>query len=412
MFSLGRIGSRAAPAVRTRGIAMSRRGLHSSDVVVIGAGMAGASAAFELAQRGKSVTVLEMESVPGFHSTGRSAALYAETYGPAGVRALTSASRKFLESCHEGVFDDPSAPILTPRSVLWVCSKESQKLDHGLEKLAGVVHLTAAEAKAKCPALCEELIAEAFLEPDAMDMDVGALHAGFLRAAKQRGVTFKYDAGITELSAGSDGAWAVKTADGEEFQAKVVVNAAGAWATKVAELAGLANPVHMTPKRRTMIVFRDENYPENAKWPFVMDSKVAVDQTEPTCYFKPEGNGVFWASPADQTPCAAEDVQPDEMDIAFCVDTVMRMSQLNVKRLEARWAGLRTFSPDHEFVLGEDSGKKGFYYLAGLGGYGIQTAPAAARYVTDLITDGDISNELKSFGLHKDQFSPSRFESQ
>lgn len=335
--------------------------------------------------------------------------MFAETYGPPGVQALTRASRLFLAEAAGTSFPSLETSLLTARGVLWAVSEESSRLEHGLASLPGATELSAAQCRAMCPALREDFVLHGFFEPDAMDMDVAALHQGFMGEARKRGATFVFDAAVARATQHGAGGWQVETRSGDRYACSALVNAAGAWAQQVSALCG-ASAVPMAPKRRTVFTFTDRRLGDaSAHWPFVMDAKVAVHSTERAFYFKPQAPGVFLASPGDATPSEPCDVAPDEMDIALCVDALMAATSLEVRRIDARWAGLRTFSPDGEPVLGKDPLRKDFYHVTGLGGYGIQTAPACGDFVADLIERGALSSRLTGFGLTAQQLSPERF---
>jgi D-arginine dehydrogenase len=374
----------------------------SCDFLIIGGGIAGASAAFELASSG-SVVLIERESQPGYHSTGRSAALYSETYGNPTVRALTVGSRPFYDGATASGFSE--RPVLTPRGVLLI-GRDDQRasLDRSFQAgsvLTPTVHmLNDAETLKLAPMLRPDYVVGAVWEPDAMDMDVHAIHHGYLRGLRARGGRIVTDAellGITRL----DGLWRAETRAGSH-SAPWIVNAAGAWADGVAALAGLA-PIGLVPKRRTAITFHPTPIPAQAdlpRWPMVCD----VDET---FYFKPEG-GRLLGSPADATPSEPCDAQPEELDIALTVDRIERASLFTVRRISHRWAGLRTFAPDKSPVVGPDPEAEGFFWLAGQGGYGIQTAPAMARTAAGLLTSGQVPEDLTALGVTAADLAPER----
>ncbi|WP_029010005.1 NAD(P)/FAD-dependent oxidoreductase [Azospirillum halopraeferens] len=375
------------------------------DFLVIGAGIAGASAGCELAAFGR-VVVLEREERAGYHSTGRSAALYTQTYGPPVVRALTVASRPF--------FDDPPAgfaghPLLTPRGVLLVGrADQSAALDAAFAQARrltpSVSRLDADETAARAPWLRPGYAAGAVAEPEAMDIDVHALHAGYLRRLKAHGGRLVTDAGVHALHRRA-GQWEAETAAGR-FAAPVVINAAGAWADRVAALAG-ARPLGVVPKRRTAVVF-DPAFPAGeagtmatiASWPMVVD----VDER---FYAKPDA-GRLLASPADETPVEPCDVQPEEWDVAVAVERVEEAARFAVRRIAHRWAGLRSFVADKVPVAGFDPDADGFFWLAGQGGYGIQTAPALSRTAAALATGGAIPDDVAALGVTAGDLAPAR----
>ena len=372
-----------------------------SDFLVIGAGIAGASAAAELAAHG-TVVLVEAEDQPGYHSTGRSAAIFTETYGPPAIRALTSASRDFLSTPPDGFC---ASRLLSPRGILLI-GREDQagSLDHA-ETVAHEAkdgrRLSREEALEMAPILRPDYVAGAVSEPAAMEIDVHALHGGFLRLARSRGAEIVTGGQVRTLER-RGGHWLAETAAGP-LEAATIVNAAGAWADAVGALAG-AETIGLVPKRRTAVVFEPARPVDAADRPMVID----VDET---FYVKPE-SGHFLASPADATPMPPCDVQPDELDIATALDRVERATILSAKRLVNRWAGLRSFVADGLPVVGWDKRADGFFWLAGQGGYGIQTAPAMARLAAALATDGSPPDDLASRGITVATLSPRRLAEQ
>jgi D-arginine dehydrogenase len=370
------------------------------DVAVIGGGIAGASIAAHLAPNA-SVVVIERESQPGYHATGRSAALFSEIYGNAPVRALSRASRAFLQSPPA---DFTTAPILTPRGALHVGGQDDANLlDRAFETshrlVPSVARVTAAEVLRKVPAMRPEAIdAGGVYEPDARDIDTNGLLQGFLRRVRNGGGKVLLDAPVTALDSGGSG-WRL-IAGGREIRADVVVNAAGAWGDSLAALAG-ANPVGLTPKRRTAFLITPPAGMATRDWPLTIGAREDL-------YFKPDA-GKLLVSPADETPSAPVDAQPDEMDIAIAADRLAQRTTIEVRRIEHKWAGLRTFVPDKTPVVGFDPSIAGFFWLVGQGGYGFQTAPAMARLAAALISDKGIPAEIQDQGITAAQLSPARF---
>ena len=366
---------------------------------MIGAGIAGAAAAYFLGASAR-VVLLEQEAQPGYHSTGRSAALFTETYGVASTRALTAASRSFLEAPPAGFCEHP---LLTPRGVLLIgaesdrAAMESQ-IAAVQSHAPGVRALTPSEALSLVPAIRPAAVACAMLEPHAMDIDTHALHAGYLRGARAHGIPIVCDAPV-EAIARAGAVWRLSTRAGL-FEAPVVVNAAGAWADDIARLAGVA-PLGLVPKRRTAITIDGPAGTDASAWPMVMDF-------HETFYFKPDA-GRLLLSPADETPSIPCDAQPDELDVAIAIDRLERATTLAVRRIIAKWAGLRVFAPDKALVAGFDPRGEGFCWLAGQGGYGIQTSAAMARIAAGLIVDGALPADIARFGLTADVLSPARF---
>lgn len=370
------------------------------DYVIIGAGIAGASVAYRLAQRGASVIVLERESQPGYHSTGRSAAMFMETYGTAHTRALTRASRDFFMNPPAGFSE---APILTPRGVLYIGTPGQEQLLDDTESAFSAQHLdvrrlTTQQAVEMVPCLRADKIAGAIYDPVASDMEVNALHQGFLRGMTHSGAVLRTHA---ELKAAQhqDDMWVLQLADGETIRGRVVVNAAGAWADPVAELSGV-EPLHIQPMRRSAFLFAAPEGLDTTHWPMVM----GVDES---FYFKPDA-GVLLGSPANADPVAAHDVVAEELDIATGIYHIEEVSDLRIRRPSHVWAGLRSFAPDHEFVIGWDNTAPAFFWLAGQGGYGVQTVAAASALAEALLSNESVPQWLGDFGVSADVVSPNR----
>lgn len=367
------------------------------DFLVVGAGIAGASAAYELADEGQ-VILLEREAHPGYHATGRSAAIFLETYGNATIRALTHCSRAFFENPPVGF---TAHPLIRPRGALFLSSDATlpKLLKHFSEvsRLVRSVEWVDGEAlHALLPCLPKGAWAAGVLEPDAQDLDVHAIHQGYLHALKKRAGELVVGAAVTSATCRS-GVWRVKTAAGE-FEAPCLVNAAGAWADEVAALAGV-RPAGLVAQRRTAIVL--DAPPQANGWPY-------FGNIGETFYIKPEA-GRLLASPCDETPVAPSDVVPDEYDVAVIADRIERMTTLRVPRLLGKWAGLRTFSADRTPVVGWAPDARGFFWLAGQGGYGIQTSPAMARCCKSLVTQGKIPSDLAALGVWQQALSAERF---
>ena len=369
-----------------------------ADVIVIGAGIAGASVAAHLAET-RRVVLLEREARAGYHSTGRSAALFTEIYGNTTIRALTRASRDFLLDPPAGFAE---GPLTRPRGCLYIASQTQLEALQRFAALADVAPATRPleihEAHALCPILRDGYVAAALLEPDSSDIDVSALHQGYLRLFRRRAGRLVTNAEVTSFEQGA-GDWTAHTAQ-EDFTAPLVVNAAGAWADEVAALAGLER-VGLQPRRRTAVLVDAPAGMDVSRWPFVND----VDEQ---FYFKPE-SGALFLSPADETPVEPSDVQPDEWDVAAAVERVEAVTTLRVARLKARWAGLRTFAPDRTPVAGFSDEKRGFFWLAGQGGYGIQTAPALSRAAAALILGSRLPADLQGLERELPALSPVRF---
>ena len=370
-----------------------------SDFIVIGAGIAGASVAYELAGRGARLTILEREPRAGMHSTGRSAAIFSEIYGNAPVRALSRATRNFLFEPPPGFAE---APLVSPRETLFIAPPdqvaELTAMRAEPDVAAGTTRYTRAQALARVPILRPEMVAEALLEPDANDIDVNALHDGFLRGAKKRGAKLVTDTHIISLEFSAN-AWHARTL-GDTYTAPVLINAAGAWADEVAELAGVKR-LGLEPKRRTVITFDVRPDLKIADWPLTIDARE-------TFYFKPDA-GRLLLTPADETPSPPCDAQPEELNIAEAIDRFETFTTESVRRIAAKWAGLRTFAPDRTPVVGFDAKARGFFWLAGQGGYGMQTSSAMARTAAALARGDPIPADIAAHGVTAEMLSPVRF---
>ena len=369
-----------------------------ADFIVIGAGIGGASVAYWLS-RHASVVVLERESQAGYHSTGRSAALCMASYGPPQVRALTLASRGFLDAPPPGFCQHP---LLTARGALTFAHEDRLDELDAHEALArsvpgAVTRLDAAQARELVPALRADGLAGAVLESDVHDVDVDALLQGFLRGARAHGGRVVFGAEVRAMRR-SAGAWDVETGQGT-FRAPVVVNAAGAWAELIGAMAGAA-PTGLVPRRRSAMLFAPPAGMRTGHWPAFMD----VDNS---FYIKPDA-GMLLGSPANADPVAPHDVQAEELDIAIGIDAIERMTTLTVRRPRHVWAGLRSFVEDGECVGGFDGAVPGLFWAAGQGGYGIQTAPAAGQLYDALLRGQPVPGELSRFGVDPSALSPAR----
>ena len=376
---------------------MSSTDTHA-DVVVIGGGIAGVSVAYELS-RSLGVTLLEMEPTLAYHTTGRSAATFLETYGGEQVRALTTASRPFFEAPPEG-FD----PVLaTPRPLLQIAlAGRGRRIDrmHAAVRalVADVERLDEARCREAFPLLKRGAVECGLYEPRALALDVAAIHQGYVRGARRRGAKIVRTAEVTMLRRHAE-RWVVTTADGRRHRAPAVVDAAGAWADVVAAAAGV-QPVGLTPLRRTIFLVSSPLGEASRGWP-------NCSEVDEAFYVNPEG-AQFLCSPADETPCAPSDAKPDEVEIARAIESIDAVTDLNVRSVNSSWAGLRTFAPDRNFVVGEDAGAPGFFWLAGQGGYGIQTAPATARLAAALVLGEATPPDLVDRGLDVSRLAPDR----
>ena len=367
------------------------------DVLVIGGGIAGLSVAAHLAPD-LSVAVIEREAQPGYHSTGRSAALFSEIYGNASIRALSRGSRDFF-------FDPPrhfsDTPLVSPRGSLYVARADQLSSLRRMAALpdvaAGTRPVDAAEAIRLSPLLREGYAAEALYEPEARDLEVSALHQGYLRQFRAAGGRVLLRNGVLGLERWG-GVWRVRTGT-EVIEAAIVINAAGAWAEQVGALAGAA-PIGLTPCRRTVVLVEHPDMAEFAA------SAMTIDIDE-QFYFKPDA-GLLLLSPADEEPMEACDVQPDELDVAVAIDRVQQVTSLQVRRVCSKWAGLRSFVADRSPVVGFDPHCAGLFWLAGHGGYGIQTAPALGRLAAALVKGQGVPADLLDKGLRQAEIAPER----
>jgi len=369
------------------------------DFIVVGGGIAGASVAYELASSNR-VCLIEAEERPGVHATGRSAALFAPSYGGREIRALTRASRSFFDAPPAGFAE---RPLLQPRGCLYIARADQQ---NRLHEMAGEIRssggsvsvIDAKHAKMLVPLLRDTYLIEGALDGNAMDIDVHALHQGFLRGARQRGATLLADNRASEFTR-RGGVWSLALEAGL-FEAPVVINAAGAWADEVAIRCG-ARPVGLQPLRRTALLVDMPAGVDVRSWPAVIDA-------DEKFYFKPDA-GRLLLSPADETPDRPGDAQPAELDIAIGVDRVQAALEIDVRRIGHSWAGLRTFAPDRAPVVGFDPEAEGLFWCAGQGGYGIQTAPAMGRLAAALASGEPVPDGIAVEGLVASHLSPLRF---
>lgn len=359
------------------------------EVLVVGGGIAGVSVGAELAVD-RTVCLVEMEASLAFHTTGRSAATYLESYGGPIIRGLTVSSRSFFEDPPDG-FD---SPLLTPMPLLWLGGigerQRIEDLEREVKPLVPSVQLVSPqEATEMCPILRGELLEMCMLEPGSMELDVSALHQGYVRSLRRLGGEIRTSSGVVALAA-VDGGWRATTRDGEVYEAPVVVNAAGAWGDEVAAIAGIA-PVGLQPLRRTLFTINARSAMRPADMPMIGD-------IGGTFYMKPEGTQ-FLCSPADETPSPPCDAKVDEIDVARALDRIRETTTLEARSVASSWAGLRTFTPDRSPLACYDPGADGFFWLVGQGGYGIQTAPSLARVAAGLIRGGGIPSDIAALGL-------------
>ena len=374
---------------------------HSADFIVIGAGMAGASTAWQLAD-GASVLVLERESQPGYHTTGRSAALFEENYGPAQVQALTRASRAFYA---QPPADFADHAVISPRGVLCVATAEQlPALQQAFQDV--LVHsptarwLEGAALQAVLPGLNLEQLVAGFMDDRGQDIDVHGLHQGFLRGLRQRGGQLWTQADVSQLH--WDAAlqhWQVQLLDGRSATAKHLVNAAGAWADGVGQLAG-ASRIGLVPKRRSAFTFTAPDGLDTRHWPAVMD-------IGGEWYIKPDA-GQLLGSPANEDATTPHDVQPEELDIAIGIDRISTATGMAIRRPSHTWAGLRSFVDDGEMVIGWDTQAPQFLWVAAQGGYGIQSAYGYSLLARNLALHQPLDAQLAAQGVQMAALSPAR----
>ncbi len=370
------------------------------DYCIIGGGIAGLSIGWELAAHGR-VILLEGESQLAYHATGRSAALFAESYGNAAVRALTRASREFYFNPPEGF---AGQPLVGDRGALYIAT-EAQRAElmnfqrEVSDGSAPLRWLDGDEARDRVPILSAE-IAGACLDTSVCDIDVGAVVDGYRRGLRARGGVIASDASVHRIERLPTG-WHV-AARAQQSTARTLINAAGAWADEIGQLAGAA-PIGLEPRRRTAAIVDLPTGINPRAWPMVIDVSERF-------YFKPDTDRLL-ISPADEVPSPPCDAQPDDLDVAEAVDRIERVTTLTISRVSRAWAGLRTFAPDRSPVIGFDPRIEGFFWFAGQGGYGFQLAPAAARAANALLQGQPASATESTLGVSEALLSPRRFSS-
>ncbi|MFT5350132.1 MAG: D-arginine dehydrogenase [Planctomycetota bacterium] len=368
--------------------------MHSADIIVIGAGIAGVSAASELAASA-SVLVIEMEPQPGYHATGRSAAFFAPAYGNKVVRGITAASEHFFRSPPEGFSD---VDLIRPRDCLFIAREDQQQQLEEMHADNSALQLLSANDVSQCvPILSKQKLCGALRDNFGGDLDVDAVLQGYLRLFRRRGGTLLNGQAVKTMQR-VNGSWRIHT-DKAEYTAPIIINAAGAWADNIAEIAALA-ALGIIPKRRTALLIDAPDDMDISQWPLTVD----VDEQ---FYFKPDA-GQLLISPADETPSPPCDAQADELDVAVAVDRFENATGLEVRHINHRWAGLRSFAPDKTFVVGFDPRSEGFFWLAGQGGYGVQSAPAMAQLTTALVTGAQLSKKFASVLDYRDAVAPQR----
>jgi len=373
-------------------------GMIDSEFLIVGAGIAGASTGYFLAAHGRTL-LLERESQPGYHSTGRSAALYTLAYGTPQVRALTAASRAFFDAPPAGFSEHP---LLSPRGEMVVdFSGDAEELQRQYESGKASVPqmrlLSADEACALVPVLRRDKVHGAMLDPSAADIDTDALHQGFLRGIRQQGGKIHCNREVSAIERRADG-WQVRCGE-QLYRCRVLVNAAGGWCDEIAKLAGVA-PIGLTPKRRAAFTFLPPEGLDCHAWPCLVDLHEAF-------YFKPDA-GQLLGSPANADPVAPHDVQPEELDIAMGLYQIEEHTTLTIRRPQHTWAGLRSFVADGDLVGGYAEDAEGFFWVAAQGGYGIQTSAAMGEACAALIRQQPLPAHIAAFGLSAAMLSPAR----
>lgn len=382
------------------------------DFVIVGAGIAGLSLAYRISGRGRTL-LIEAESQPGYHSSGRSAAMFMESYGTPTIQALTRAGREFLATPPVGFVENP---LLVDRGVLYLVREDQIALkDETLAALrlsgANIEEVSRQTVLSHVPIVRTEGLVGALFEPEAKDVDVHELLQGFLKGAKQHQTTeLLFDTAVVAADR-HDGVWTITLSNGQRVQTKSVINAAGAWAQQLANLFGAVD-VGLQPKRRSAFTFKPvcektgQTLPAGdiSRWPAV----VGIDES---FYFKPDA-GLLLGSSANVDPVDPHDVVAEELDVATGIHRITEAVALQIRRPEHTWAGLRSFAKDEEFVIGWDPQCEGFFWLAGQGGYGIQTSPGASLLASNLLLGQPLDASLLNEGVNPDLVSPARFSAQ
>lgn len=359
------------------------------DFAIIGAGMAGASLAAELGPHAR-VLVLEGEDAPGYHSTGRSAAFWEECYGGPGIVPLTLPSGDYLRE----------HGFLRRRGALYIGREEDAcQLDDFEQRFAGTgvsIERVDGQALRKHAPLLRDHWCDAIYEHACADIDVGGLHQHYLKALREADVDLECRARVVQLQP-EQGGWQIKCASGETYRAAQIINAAGAWADTIAKAAG-AEPLGVTPYRRTVAQLRVE--------PGAPDDMPLVLDICGNFYFKSD-NGKIWLSPHDETHSSPCDAAPEEIDVARAIHQFERATHWKIEAVERKWAGLRSFAPDRLPIYGPDPRVPGFAWFAGQGGFGIQTAPAAARLASQMILG--LERDALTQAIDAKVYAPERF---
>ncbi len=367
----------------------------SIDIAIIGGGIAGASVGAFLADFGVQVHLFEMESSLAYHTTGRSAALLTPYYGPDSMKAFATIGRSYLESTPAGA----EGPLIEPRDLLTVIDSSQTTT---VERPPNSVWWEESTCLEKVPFLRKGRFLGGVVDKDVASIDVHALHSSYVRTITRKGGVIHLDARIDSLNQKPSGIWEIQ-ANGETYQTPTVCNAAGAWGDHIARAAGVA-PVGLVPKRRTVVVLDSSQFEDVD---FDIETFVVVEPNY--VYFQNFGVGKLMLSAADQTPSVPCDAQPDEMDMAVAISRFEEVTDLKVTRIDHSWAGLRTFAPDHNPVIGWEPYCEGFFWLVGQGGYGVFSSPGIGRYAASLLSGRGIPKAYTESPFDFDTLSPSRF---
>ncbi len=367
------------------------------DFIVVGGGIAGVSAAYELAAHG-SVCLLEQEQQLAYHTTGRSAAISMESYGNQQIRSLTCASRGFFENPPEGLAEHP---LWSPRGALIVAQaarvdKLAARYTAVLGQVPTAKFLDDKQVLELVPYLAEGAWSAGIYEPSAFDLDVHGIHGAYLGGLRARGGVVKREAEVLR-GEHRNGHWTLHTADGQRLEAAIVVNAAGAWADEFAQRCGVSK-VGVRPLRRTVLAVDPQCDVHHTPYLGTVDEDI---------FIKPEA-GRLIVSPCDENPSLPCDALPDELDLAITMDRLQSTTRLRPRSIINKWAGLRTFVADRSPVLGQDPQHESFIWLAALGGYGIQAAPAIARLCSHAALGIAMPADLAALQLNYQHFSPAR----
>jgi D-arginine dehydrogenase len=368
-----------------------------TDFVVIGGGIAGVSAAAHLAPHG-SVVLVEMEKSLAYHTSGRSAAMLVENYGSAGSRPLVKAARPFLEHPPAGSVD---APLLSDRAVMWVAGHDGlpgleAKAAAGQANGAHSEMLTAGQVAGLMPAMRPEWVGGGLYEASGADIDVAGLHQAFVRIARRHEAEIRTESRVSAVKRSGSG-WLVASG-GEEIRCRAVINASGAWGDEVAKLADVA-PIGLQPMRRT--AFMVPGTDDSAGWPMIVES-------DEHWYLRPDGVQ-FLCSLAEEVPSDPMDARPRMEDVALAIDRINEATTLEIRTVNSQWAGLRTFAPDRDLVIGEDPTAPGFFWLVGQGGIGVQTSPAYGALLASLVLSHELPPGFAAAGVDPVRTHPARF---